>query len=245
MKINRIMQTAILLALILIIEITQGNSLNKSENQNQKTSENSKGPANNMLPIRNALGQNMKKNSILTTFPMKVKSCDQIAIFSAKYITDFGDYRLRKVGWFAINAHSASIYKDKDANQLIHHVLWANVKKTPAHLMGGRGCITIDGGSDVADISACFPVKKRAENLLRVIKDFYKCRMGDNLQPLPKNIVRKLIQTCGKNGKIISGKKHKKFKMSLKARSGNKWDANRMSYHHPEAIRVPGTPRKH
>lgn len=248
MKVNRIMYTAILLVLMLLIQVCQGNSVNKSENQIQKTEENSTNlskaekPADNFLPLRNALGQKMKKTSILTKFPMKVKSCDQIAIFSAKYITDFADYRLRKTGWFAINAHSASIYKDKDANQLIHHILWGNVKRKPSLLMGGKGCVTIDGGSDTADISACFPSIETAKNLLKVIGDFYKCRMGDNLQPIPKDLIRKLVQACGKNGKIISGKKHKKFKMSLRARAGNKWDANRMQYHHPEPIRVPGTP---
>ena len=65
--------------------------------------------------------------------------------------------------------------------------------------------------------------------------------MGDNLQPVPKKLIKKLMQACGKNGKIISGKKHKKRKMSLKGRSGNKWDTNRMQYHHPSPITVPGT----
>lgn len=240
---------AILIGLILIIQTYSLKHKAKKANSDSDISGSSitkvKGPANSMLPLRNAVGQKMKKNSILTKFPMKVKSCDQIAFFSAKYITDFADYRERKTGYFAINAHSAALYKDKDAKKLIHQVLWANVKRKPSHLSGGKGCITIDGGSTVADISACFDSKATAKNLLKVINSFYKCRMGDNLKPLPKKLFRKLKQVCGKNGKIISGKKHKKFKMSLKGRAGNKWDSNRMNYYHPDPIRVPGTPKKH
>jgi hypothetical protein len=254
------MYMAILLVLILLIQICKGNekvenqknsnkaSITKSQKSStslEKTNSDSKakakGPSNSMMPLRNALGHKMKKNSILTKFPMKVKSCDQIAIFSAKYITDFADYRKRSTGWFAINAHSVSLYQDKDSNKLIHHVLWANVKRNPSHLNGGKGCITIDGGSDTADISACFDSKATAKNLLKVIASFYKCRMGDNLQPVPLKLIKQLMQACGKNGKIISGKKHKEYKMSLKGRAGNKWDANRMQYHHPSPIRVPGT----
>ena len=201
-----------------------------------------KGPSNKMLPTRNAVGQKMKKQLNLTKFPMKVTRCDQIAFFPAKYITDFADYKLRKTGYFSINAHSATLFADKDSKKLITQVLWGRVKGKPHHLNGGRGCITIDAGSSSADISVCFTSKATATNLLKVIATFYKCRMGDNLKPLDKKLFKKLKQVCGKNGAIISGKKHKKFKMSLKGRGGNKWDSNRMQHYHPDPIRVPGTP---
>jgi hypothetical protein len=252
MKSNIKVQIAITLALILLIQICESSQKAKADNassnkdkalltNSDKSLSKTKGPADKMLPLRNAVGRKMKKNTILTKIPMKVKRCDQIAFFPAKYITDFADYRLRKPGYFAMNAHSVSIYKDKDANNLIHQVLWANVKKKPNHLDGGKGCITIDSGAPHADISICFDSKAEAKNLLKAIGSFYKCRGGDNLQPVPKDLVRKLLQICGKNGKIISGKKHKKFKMSLTGRAGNKWDSNRMLYHHPDPIVVPGT----
>ena len=253
MKSNLIRQhLAILIVLILIIQSYAFLSKTKksnSENKNDKMSTTNtittqtSGPSNNMLPKRNAVGQKMKKHSIKTKFPMKITRCDQIAFFPAKYITDFGDYKLRKKGYFAINAHSASIYGDKDSKKLITHVLWARVKAKPSHLTGAKGCITIDSGSNAANISACFSSKSTAKNLLKVIATFYKCRMGDNLKPLDKKLFRKLKQVCGKGGAIISGKKHKKMKMSLTGRAGNKWDSNRMSYSHPEPIRVPGSPK--
>jgi hypothetical protein len=270
MKSNNKIQIAISLALILLIQIcqisTKTDNTNKDKdllkntitntNSNTNTNTNSikstttteklktnlKGPSNNLLPLRNSLGHKVKKNSILTKFPMKVKSCDQIAFFPGQYVTDLDDVRLRKNGYYAINAHSLTIYDDKDSNKLIHHVLWANSKKKPAHLNGAKGCLIFDSATDGADVTLCFDSKDKANNVLRVIKDFYKCRMGDNLQPIPKDLIRKLMQVCGANGKIISGKKGpKKFKMNLAGRAGNKWDSNRMVYYQPDPIIVPGT----
>jgi hypothetical protein len=253
MKSNNKIHIAISLALILFIQIceisTKTVNTDKSKelltntNLNSiKSSTNLKGPSDNLLPTRNSLGYKMRKNSILTDFPMKVKSCDQIAFFPAEYITDLDDVRLRKNGYFAVNAHSVSIYDEKDSNKLIHHVLWSNSKKKPSHLNGAKGCILIDSASPNADISICFNSKDKAKNILNVIKDFYKCRMGDNLQPIPLDLIRQLLQLCGANGKIISGNKGQKaFKMNLTGRGGNKWDSNRMSYYQPNPIRVPGT----
>jgi hypothetical protein len=241
---------AILIVLILIIQTFASLSKSKkSKSENQKDAisntiaTQTKGPSNHMLPKRNAAGQKMKKHSILTKFPMKVTRCDQIAFFPAKYITDFADVRLRAKGYFSISAHSVSIYKDKDSKQLMTHQLWSRIKAKPSHLNGARGCVLIDSGMDSANISACFPTKSTAKNLLKVIATFYKCRGGDNLKPLDPKLFKLMKQACGKNGAIISGKKHKKFKMSLSGRGGNKWDSNRMSYHHPDPIRVPGTPK--
>jgi hypothetical protein len=231
-------------------KVNTNEKVNTSTNSNLKTNSSTntiaKGPSNDMLPSRNSLGHKVKRDNNLTSFPMKVKSCDQTAFFEAQYITDFRDFRLRKKGYFQINAHSASIFADKDSKQLIHHVLWGDVKRVPRHLKGGLGCIQIDSGAKIADISICFPSKSTAENLLKVIEDFYKCRMGDNLQPIPKKLFRKLLKVCGANGKILNskGKKTKKFKMNLKPRAGNKWDKNRITYHQPKPIKVPGTIKK-
>jgi hypothetical protein len=209
-----------------------------------KTNTYFKDPSNDMLPIRNSLGHKVKNNSNLTEFPMKVKSCDQTAFFSANYITNFKDYRLKKIGYFQINAHSATLFDDKDSQKLIHQVLWGNVKKKPSYLNGALGCIIIDSGESIANISICFESKSTAENLLRVIEDFFRCRMGDNLQPIPKKLYRRLKQVCGENGKILNNtksKSQKKLKMNLKPKPGNKWDANRSKYHQANPIGVPGT----
>lgn len=262
MKSNNKIHIAISLALILLLQISDitskstKNLITNTEKKSTYTNSMSEtstvqtqGPSNHMIPLRNAIGKKMKKNSILTKFPMKVTSCDQIAFFEAKYIKDLDDVRFRKDGYYAINAHSVSIYDAKDSKKLIHHLLWGNTKKTPSHLNGAKGCLIIDStDQDGADVTLCFGSKTKANNILAVIKDFYKCRSGDNLQPIPKDLINQLLQLCGANGKIKSGKKgQKKFKMNLTGRAGNKWDANRMTYYQPDPIRVPGTyiPKKH
>ena len=117
---------AILIVLILIIQsysFLSKTKKSKSDIQKDTISHTintqTKGPSNSMLPMRNAVGQKMKKHSILTKFPMKVTRCDQIAFFPAKYITDFADYKLRKTGYFSINAHSATLFADKDSKKLM------------------------------------------------------------------------------------------------------------------------------
>ena len=142
MKSNLIsINLAILIVLILIIQSfslrSDTNNFSETESESEATKYSNeyansviaKGPSDSMLPFRNAVGHKMKKVSILTKFPMKVKSCDQIAFFPAKYIADFADYKIRKTGYFAINAHSVAIYKDKDSKKLINYVLWGNIKK--------------------------------------------------------------------------------------------------------------------
>jgi len=236
------MYLSLLIVLILAICNINSKSNNSliSEKKISKTKIPTK-PANQIYKTENSLGHMVKRNSILKTFPMKVKSCDQVAIFQAKYITNFADYRERADGWYAVSAYSINLYKDKDANQLIHSVMISNLKTKPQHLKGAKGCINIDAGNISADITVCFESKSTAENLLKVLDSFYRCRMGDNLQPLPKSLIRELLQLCGKNGKALYNKDKKDFKLNMKARAGNKWDSDRMRYYHPTPITVPGT----
>jgi len=228
--------------IVLILAFSQIYSKKSSMHLKEKSKSNkADSPANQIYKTENSLGHSVKRDSILTKFPMKVKSCDQIAIFQAKYITDFADYRSRADGWYTVSAYSINLYKDKDANKLIHSVMISNLKTKPQHLKGAKGCISVDGGNISADITVCFDSKNTADNLLNVINSFYKCRRGDNLQPIPKKLVRQLLQLCGKNGKALYNKDKKDFIMNSKGRAGNKWDADRMRYYHPLPITVPGT----
>jgi hypothetical protein len=188
--------------------------------------------ADGLNPNINGLGHVVKKKSLLTKFPMTVKSCDEIAIFQAKYITDLKDYKLRADGWFSISAYTANIYKDKDANQLIQSVDISNLKTQPHHLMGARGCIILPGG--ITDMTICMGDKGMADNLLIVIDSFYRCRRGDNLEVIPDDLIKKLIKYCAAIKKANTPKK-------IAPVFNNKWDANRVRYHHPVGLRVPGT----
>lgn len=190
----------------------------------------------------NALGQKTAHPVVLSTFPMTVKSCDNIAIFKAKYIKDLNEYREREVGWFTVSAYTINLYKSKDADKLIHSVQFANLKTKPMILKGARSCIRIDGGAVSADITICFEDKMSADNLLNVIETFYQCRRGDDLQPIPANLVKKLLQLTGEKGLEKFNKSGKPLsKTESNPRAGNKWDADRMRYYHPNGIKVPGT----
>jgi hypothetical protein len=229
----RVVYLTLLLVLLLKISFIQ--------NKNTRT-EGNQGKADKIPANINSVGQKVNKNSVVSKFPLTINTCDQIAIFKAKYITDMNDYKLRETAWFSISAYTINIYKDKDANQLIHSVEIGNLKQHPEHLKGAQGCVRIDGGSASADITICFGDKSTAANVLNVISTFYRCRRGDNLQPIPKKLLRELVQTCTKGaGALKWGKTVSAAKAVTGARAGNKWDADRMKYYHPVGIKVPGT----
>jgi len=205
----------------------------------------------------NSLGLKVEKKMIVESFPFKVERCDQMVHFKAKYIHDMGDYRFRKDGFFTITAYYVNQFKDKDAKKLDESILLTESKFIARHLKGARGCIYIDGGNFRNDIAICLDTKAKAKNILNVINDFARCRMGDNLKPIPLATIKKLIRDCGKNGK--PGKKGKKGKngkaknnkksdKKKKNKKGKKvkkvndaWTANRAKFFHPLKLQVPGT----
>ena len=204
--------------------------------------------------FHNSIGLKVDKSMVLQSFPFKVTRCDQIVLFKAKYISDMGDYRFRKDGFFTITAYYVNQFLNKDAKKLDESILLTESKRIPQHLKGARGCIYVDGGPHRNDIAMCLGSKAKAQNILNVLNDFERCRLGDNLQPIPKEVLRKLIRTCLKGklkagkGKGVKGasklKKGKgKKKLSVKIDSQNPWRDNRKKYFHPLKLKVPGTRR--
>lgn len=174
---------------------------------------------------------------VITAPPFKVVECNQILMFNAEYINDMKDFRKRKPAFFTINVLSAYIFESKDANKLIHSSNFTQTSRLTGPLKGARGCIAIDGGKVNADITICFKDEKHAGNLLDAIESFAKCRMGDNLVPIPADQIKKLARACGK-----VTEKEKPFEMKLDIRAGNKWDEDRAKFFQPNKIKVPGTP---
>jgi len=205
--------------------------------------------------FHNSIGLKVDKSMVLDAFPFKVTRCDQIVLFKAKYIHDMGDYRFRKDGFFTLTAYYVNQFLDKDAKKLDESILLTESKRIPQHLKGARGCIYVDGGPHRNDIAICLGSKVKAQNILNVLNDFERCRLGDNLQPIPKAVLQKLIRTCLKGkgtaqgkgakgaSKLKKGKGKGKKKLSIKVDSQNPWRDNRKKYFHPLKLRVPGTRR--
>lgn len=182
-----------------------------------------------------------KNSLVITKPPFKVTECNQILMFDAEYIVDLRDYRIRKPAFFSINVLNAFVFEKKDATKLIHSSSFTQSKRLTGPLKGARGCIAIDGGKVNSDITICFKNEKDTDDLLRAIRSFSKCRMGDNLVPISPEKIKKIAQACGA---VKEEKKDpvKDFEMSLDIRTGNKWDEDRAKFFQPSKIRVPGTP---
>lgn len=179
---------------------------------------------------------------IITKSPFKVTECNQILMFDAEYITDLRDYRKRKAAFFTINVLNAYVFETKDATKLIHSSNFTTSQRMTVPLKGARGCIAIDGGAVNSDITICFKNEKDTDDILRAIKDFGKCRVGDNLVPISPDKMKKIAQACNAPSKDSKKDPTKDFEMSLDIRSGNKWDEDRSKFFQPSQIRVPGTP---
>jgi hypothetical protein len=203
----------------------------------------------------NSIGLKVDKSVIVEKFPFVINRCDQLVMFKAQYISDMGDYRFRKPGFFTISAYYVNQFRDKDAKQLDQSILLTESSRFPSHLRGARGCVLINGGKHRQDIAICLANKKQAKNILYVLDAFRKCRLGDDLKPISADLIRRLIRACGKNGKFINpfklarqlmkGKKlklgKKKGKKTLRKFSNNPWDNDRRNHFHPAPLKVPGS----
>ena len=200
----------------------------------------------------NSIGLKVNKNVLLNKWPFMISRCDQLVLFKAKYISDMGDYRFRKDGFFTISAYYVNQFRDKDAKKLDQSVLLTESTRRASHLRGARGCVVVNGGRHRQDIAMCLANKKQANNILQVLREFEKCRMGDDLQPISAAMIRKLIKACGKNGKFvnpfklakkINKKQNKKGgkKKKLRKFSNNPWYNDRKNHYHPAKLKVPGS----
>ena len=201
----------------------------------------------------NSIGLKVDTSVILEKYPFMITRCDQLVLFKAKYISDMGDYRLRKDGFFTMSAYYVNQFRDKDAKQLDQSVLLSESTRKASLLRGARGCVVVSGGKHRQDIAMCLANKKQAKNILSVLQEFEKCRMGEDLQPISADLIRRLIRACGKNGKFINPFKlaqqlknkaknsNKKVKKQLRKFSNNPWFNDRKNHFHPAKLRVPGS----
>jgi len=154
----------------------------------------------------NSLGEIVDKNVALYKFPFKITRCDQIVLFPANYINDEDDYRVRKPGFVAITAHYTNLFNAQDGQKLIEHILTSSMRGEPSYVQGARGCVRIYGGVRQKNINICTSSMKYAYNILEVYEDFARCRLGDNLSPIPPEVLRQLMLKCGISKVTIEGK---------------------------------------
>jgi len=153
----------------------------------------------------NSLGERVNKHVVFPGFPFRVKRCDQIVLFPATYINDEDDFRERNEGYVAITAHYTNLFADKDGQKLIQQNISTQTKRLPKLLSGARGCIRVYGGIRQKNLNICTKSKNNANNLLEVYSDFARCRLGDNLSPIPADTLKELMKLCGVSRVSLEG----------------------------------------
>lgn len=173
-----------------------GKTANKTSLPNLKPIPFNKKPADRMKNGVNSVGEKVSRDVTLTQFPFKVTRCDQIVYFPSAYINNADDYRERKHGYVAITAHYTNLYADKDAQKLIQQVVSSQATLFPTHIFGALGCLIVGGDRNQKPMRICTASKHNASNLIEVYKTFARCRLGDNLTPIPQEYLLKLIKMC-------------------------------------------------
>lgn len=154
------------------------------------------GPTANDTGSLNSVGEIVKDNVTLTQFPFTISRCDQIVLFPCAYINDVHDYRVRQPGFVALTAHYTNLYADKDGQKLIQQVLNSQISLLPQLIEGAEGCVKIGGDRGQKTMFICVDGRTNALNILEVFKQFSRCRLGDNLQPIPESQLKSIMKLC-------------------------------------------------
>lgn len=176
--------------------------------------------------------------------PFKVVQCNQIVMFDAEYIENLKDYRKKVHGFFMVNVYSVHLFKEKNAETLIHTVNYSQMEKIISPLKGAKGCLILDGGKVSADLTICFKSESDTLLLMEAFNNFAKCRKGDNLVQISPEQLKELSKSCSDNSSQAKLEKSANQELSLAVRPNNKWDLEREKFFQPLPIIVPGTPPK-
>lgn len=181
---------------------------------------------------------------IVNGSPFKIIQCNQIVMFEAEYIENLKDYRKKVQGFFMANVYSVHLFKEKNAETLIHTVNYSQMEKIISPLKGAKGCLILDGGKVSADLTICFKSESDTLFLMEAFNTFAKCRKGDNLVEISPEQLKELSKSCSENSSQAKLEKSANQEISLSVRPNNKWDLEREKYFQPLPIIVPGTPPK-
>jgi len=165
-------------------------------------------PATNFNVGLNSLGETGHKaedHIAVTNFPYKLSRCDQVVHVPVTYINNEDDYRVRHTGYVTITAHLTNLFHAKDGQKLIQSTNHSTMKSDPCHLLGARGCIKLskDVHLRLHNMEYCLENEIQAENILYIYKEFKRCRLGDNLQPIPPQLLNALQDMCKKTKKKV------------------------------------------
>lgn len=177
-------------------------------------------PATNENLGINSLGETgfSKKDKIaLHDFPYILNRCDQLVYVPVTFINNEDDYRVRKKGKLTISVHLTNLFYENDGQKLIQQVNNSEIKgDTPCPLPGARGCVKISGIPNQKNMLYCVENKAQVDNIIYIYKEFKRCRLGDNLQPIPPQILKALEEMCKAKKNVVSLIKSKIFFNTLK-----------------------------
>ena len=136
--------------------------------------------------------------------PYTIKSCDQLVQFEAQILTDFDDFSKKKPAFFTISIYMLNMFESSTSSKLSLSILLDNIRQEPFLLTGSVSCISINDAKNRKTIGLCLPNKDRMNDILKVFRDFFRCRAGDDLKPIPIDVIKHLIRYKNCSEKIVN-----------------------------------------
>lgn len=165
----------------------------------------------------NALGYVGGDLFSITSFPVKLRRCDQVILLPVERLTDWNDYCKKTKGYFSLSVYMANMFETKDSGKLIESIS-LDKASIPMIVPGAPNCIQLDG-PNMKRIGVCFKTKDETKEIMTAYKDFMRCRLGDNLKGFSPQVLDRLLKLACMGKKLPESVKKDIVSGLLKASS--------------------------
>jgi hypothetical protein len=141
----------------------------------------------------NALGYVGPSDYSITSFPFKIKRCDQVVLLPVKRMTDFNDYCKTSEAFFTMSVYMVNLFESKDSNKLLESITLDKLTNVPTQIVGAPNCLDFKG-TNGKRMGICFSNEVEVKNIIYGFKDFMKCRLGDNLKDLSMDDMDRVLK---------------------------------------------------
>lgn len=149
----------------------------------------------------NALGHIGPNNLVITQFPYKLYSCDQVLIIEGYTFCDPTDYSTLKKSVFSLSAYVLNQFNDKNPDSLVNQIDFSRLNK-PEPVFGAPSCIEFTNKDKSQKITLCTGNEKKSNKIIELWNEFNLCR---NPKLVPKDVPISNIEIEKIGGLSIEG----------------------------------------
>lgn len=146
------------------------------------------------------VGKPANESIAITTSPWEVTMCNQVLLIKAESLKDLTinkDFMEREPAYFTMNAYLINKLVSANLTTLRESIPINHLKIEPYILQGSKSCIVFQDSLSSRKFSLCMSTSLEAQQILKALNTFEKCRLGADLKPFDKLQVDLLLKsTC-------------------------------------------------